>query len=101
MEMQDAHESYQEWHSYHASCVYNSIEPESLRHLFFSKICSSHVNHYFPVRLNKSIGRLVFGRSSNNLQFIIDKIFTDGHPKKFMVTITVEAARKRTGGSTE
>jgi len=59
------------------------------------------VNHYFLVRLNKSIGRLVFGWSDNNLQLIIDKIFTDSHPKKYMITITVEAARKRTSGSPE
>jgi hypothetical protein len=59
------------------------------------------VDHYFPVRLNESIGRLAFGRSGNNLWLVIDKIFTDGHPKKFRIAITVEAARKRTGGSTE
>jgi hypothetical protein len=45
--------------------------------------------------------RLAFGRSGNNLRLVMDKIFTDGHPEKFRIAITVEAARKRTGSIPE
>jgi hypothetical protein len=53
---------------HHPSHVCDGIKPESLGHLLLGEIGPSHVNHYFPMRLNETVGRLMFSRSRDNLR---------------------------------
>ncbi len=63
---------------HHPCCICDCIEPEHARHLFFSEVSASHMDHHFQVQLNKSIGRLVLCRSSDNFGLAIDEILADG-----------------------
>ena len=40
---------------HHVGGVYDSIKPESSRHLLFGKIGACHVNHDLPMGFNKTI----------------------------------------------
>jgi hypothetical protein len=75
---------------HHVGGVYDSIKPESSRHLLFGKIGACHVNHDVPMGFNKTIGGLTLGGHGNHLRRIVDKIVTDGPSKELRVTVTVE-----------
>jgi hypothetical protein len=62
-------------HHPHRMC--DCIEPECARHLFFSEVGASHMDHHFLIRLDKSVGLLALCRSSNNFGLAIDEILAD------------------------
>ena len=75
---------------HHAGGVDDGMKPESLRHLFFGKIGTCHVNHDLPMGFNKTIGRLTLGGRGNHLGRIVDEIVTDSLSEELRVTVAVE-----------
>jgi hypothetical protein len=60
---------------HHSGSMGDGIEPELARHLFFCEVCSGHVNHYFPVGFNQTIGQLALGRGSKNVRLVVNQVF--------------------------
>ncbi len=71
---------------HHPCCMCDCIEPECARHLFFSEVGASHMDHHFLMQLNKSVGQLVLCRSSNKFRLAINEILADGQTKELEIT---------------
>ncbi len=86
---------------HHPYCMCDCIEPERVRHLFFSEVGASHMDHHFLMRFAKSLGQLAIYRSSNNFGLAIDEILSDCQTKELEITVQVEAARQQPSCSLE
>ena len=75
---------------HHSSRVNNRIEPKSPRHLFFREVSPGHMDHDFPVRFHKAIGRLTASGGGNDVGIIIEKMFPNLCPEEFRIAITPE-----------
>jgi hypothetical protein len=66
---------------HHSSGMGDGVEPEVVRHLIFCELPLGHVNHYFPMGFNQTIGRLALGRGSNNFRLVVNQVFRNSGPK--------------------
>ena len=57
---------------HHPHGMSDHVEPECMRHLFFSYVCTSHVDHGLPMDLDQNISRLMLFRSSDDLGLTIN-----------------------------
>jgi hypothetical protein len=57
--------------------------------------------HNLPVRLNKTIGGLMLGRSRDNFGIVVDEIFRYCRAEELSITVAVETASKQTSRSTK
>jgi hypothetical protein len=60
---------------HHSGSMGDGVEPEVVRHMFFCEVRPGHVNHYFLMRFNQTIGQLVLGQGSNNFRLVVNKVF--------------------------
>jgi len=81
---------------HHPRRVNNRVEPEQPGHLFFREVSAGHVNHNFPVRLHKAIGRLTASGRSDYVGSIVNKVVPNCRPKKFSVAIASKTPSIRT-----
>ena len=66
---------------HHSGGMGDGVEPEVARHLFFCEVCLGHVNHYFPMGFNQTIGQLALGQGSSNLRLVVNQLFQNSSPK--------------------
>ncbi len=82
-------------------CMCDCIEPDRVRHLFFSEVGASHMNHHFPMQLDESVGQLAFCRSRDNFGLAINEILADSQTKELEIIDCVEAAHQQPSCSLE
>ncbi len=72
---------------HHPCRMCDCIEPEHTKHLIFSEVGASHMDHHFPMQLEESVGQLALCRSSNNFGLAIDEILANGQTKELEITV--------------
>ncbi len=86
---------------HHPSRVCDGIKPESSGHLLLGEVGPSHVNHYFPMRLDETVGGLTFSRSRDNLRWVAHNEFINRSTEQLQVAVRVECTCKGTSRSLE
>jgi hypothetical protein len=86
---------------HHPSCVGNGKDPVTAGHLLLGEIHPGHVDHSLPMRLHRTVGRLMLSRSCNDFRIVVNKIFRNSSTKQLGIAVQVETSDKSTSSSTK
>jgi hypothetical protein len=86
---------------HHPSCVGNGKDPVTAGHLLLGEIHPGHVDHSLPMRLHRTVGRLMLSRSREDFRILVNEIFRNSSTKQLSIAIRLEASGKIASSSTK